>query len=124
MSVREWLYVFGEMDQIDNAMNRILLSSEPEADHYYERKSKIRFYLDRNDGYISLVSFNYSIIPWELIGGLLIPPVCFREMNYGIEDAVYFGGNVLEWRQRAKEVGANYMRVRSAMAEAAASSPA
>lgn len=124
MSVHEWLYLFGTEDQVENAIQRIMLSSEPEADHYYEKKSRIRFHLDRHDGYISLLSFNYSVIPENIIAILLPSPVCFKEMSYGIEEVMYFEGDVLAWRQRAKDVGVDYARVRSAMAEAAASSPA
>lgn len=124
MSVHEWLYVFGEIEQIENAISRIRLSSEAEADHFYDKKSKIRFYLDRHDGYISLLSFNYGIIPENTIAILLPSPVCFREMSYGIENKMYFQGDVLAWRQRAKDVGVDYTGVRSATAEAAASSPA
>lgn len=106
MSVHESLYV--ETNDPEAALERLRATNHAEGDHY-RTPDGVPFYASVYDGTLGLLSFNYCWIPATAILTLLKPPQAFTWMVHTIEQSLLFEGDVLAWRQAAKDDGWSWM---------------
>jgi hypothetical protein len=104
MSVREWLNVLGDAQTIRERVTSVCHYSALNPDAFMTEGGH-HFYLGESTGQFSMFSFNYGVIPEVVIRALLPSPEAFTWMAYGVEQSVYFQGNVLDWRQYAQGLG-------------------